>query len=451
MAKKSKEYWINRQAQREELAFNEGTKALKEYQDNLRQAQREIDDKIAKLAGRYSNATGLDKRETFKTLRGPEFRTWRKTVGGYVNELKKIGDPNSLEYKKLSLELETLAFRSRISRLDTLKADIKMELIRCGTKNKAGMASHLTSVYGNSYKSLVEDLGVKPRVDFNRVKKVLGYEWSGKNYSSRIWTNTDKLAETIKGEIVQGINQGINYKTMSRRIAKKFNTSISNAERLVRTETNYIHNQATLDGYKNAKVEKYQFSATLDERTSQTCADWDGEIRDVKDIAVGINYPPMHVRCRSTTIPVIDYEAFCKLREEDFVKEKIYRTNSFIPKVKKVIEKNYGELNAEEVVLFNERLNHIKERHPEVIEVVENNFNDIIENPDYILEDSKNKDSIWVVKNIKDKNINTVIKLSLKNKREHKKFLNSVITIHKIREKELRRVLKKHKILLTKD
>lgn len=121
----------------------------------------------------------------------------------------------------------------------------------------------------------------------------------------------------MKNEVLIGINQGINYRTISTRIADKFNTAYKNAERLVRTEVNYIHNQATTDGYKDAGVEKYQFLATLDSRTSQTCAGLNGEVFEVKNIAVGINYPPMHPRCRSTTIPIIDYSVLDKIKEDE--------------------------------------------------------------------------------------------------------------------------------------
>lgn len=112
--------------------------------------------------------------------------------------------------------------------------------------------------------------------------------------------------------------QGINLKTMGKRISDKIEGAKKNdVERLLRTEVNYTLNQATLDGYKDAKVEKYKFDATLDSRTSQICAELNGEVFEVNKSAVGVNYPPMHPRCRSTTTPIIDYEVLGKrLREE---------------------------------------------------------------------------------------------------------------------------------------
>ena len=40
-------------------------------------------------------------------------------------------------------------------------------------------------------------------------------------------------------------------------------------------------------------------------------------IFEIKKIAVGLNYPPMHPRCRSTTIPIIDYESLIKQGREE--------------------------------------------------------------------------------------------------------------------------------------
>lgn len=42
--------------------------------------------------------------------------------------------------------------------------------------------------------------------------------------------------------------------------------------------------------------------ATLDNRTSSICQEKDGEHYPVDDIQVGINYPPFHPNCRTTTI-----------------------------------------------------------------------------------------------------------------------------------------------------
>lgn len=360
-------YWIKRQEKREDLSFQKGSKEVKEYIKVLEKAKQGINDKIARLYAKYGQDSGLPRTEAMRVIKGDEYKEWRFKIEDYVKQLNSIQDKNSIEFKKLSLELETLAYRSRINRLVSLKADIDMELIKAGDKAVKSMTNALTSTYSDTYKTLVDDLKFKSHVDMDRVKKVLGYDWSGSNYSNRIWGNTETLAKTIKNEVLMGINQGINYKTMSTRIADKFNTAYKNAERLVRTEVNYIHNQATADSYKDAGVEKYQFIATLDHRTSETCAGLNGEVFELKNIAVGINYPPMHPRCRSTTIPIIDYVALQNIKEDD---EKALINNDKNDKIKTEEEyKTRTDLRENRILSSEETVEKIKFLADEYIKV----------------------------------------------------------------------------------
>lgn len=303
----NKEYWEKRQLAREELSFNKGSQVYEEYVKILKESKKEIDDKIAQLYGRYQGELkklGVDKIQASTLLRGSEYKQWRYDIEKYVKEIERLKKTNPVEFRKLSVELETLAYRSRISRLDSLKAGIDYELIQAGEKINNKVTDTLTEVYKDTYTSLTDDLDFKKGViSSSVVKKALENEWNGANYSSRIWSNTDNLAKAIKNELIIGLNKGINYRTMSQNIAKKFETSYKNAERLVRTETNHIQNQATLMGYMDAGVVKYQFLAVLDSRTSHTCSDLNGEVFKTEDATEGENYPPMHPHCRSTTVP----------------------------------------------------------------------------------------------------------------------------------------------------
>ncbi len=57
-------------------------------------------------------------------------------------------------------------------------------------------------------------------------------------------------------------------------------------------------------------LDRYKYLATLDLRTSQTCRLHDDKVYKYADRKVGINYPPLHPNCRSTTRSYIgeDYE-----------------------------------------------------------------------------------------------------------------------------------------------
>ena len=323
MKNKNKEYWEKRQLAREELSFNKGTEAYREYVKILSESKKEIENQIAKLYAKYQQEVtklGIDKIQANKLLRGTEYKEWRYDIGKYVEEIEKLKKSNPVEFRKMSVELETLAYRSRISRLDSLKAGVDYELIQAGEKIKDKVTDTLADVYEDTYTSFVEDLNFKKGViSSSTIKMALEQEWSGANYSSRIWSNIDNLAKAIKNEVIVGLNRGINYRTMSQNIAKKFDTSYKNAERLVRTETAHIQNQATLMGYKDSGVVKYEFLAVLDSRTSHTCASLNGEIFKTENAMEGENYPPMHPNCRSTTVPYEYSDVFSNEPEkEDF-------------------------------------------------------------------------------------------------------------------------------------
>ena len=456
---KSKEYWEKRQLAREELSFDKGTQAYEEYVKILKESNKEINNKIALLYARYQGELkklGIDKIQTNTLLRGTEYKQWRYDIEKYVKEIERLKKSNPVEFRKLSVELETLAYRSRISRLDSLKAGIDYELIQAGEKINNKVTDTLTEVYKDTYASLTEDLHFKKGVISSSViKKALENDWSGANYSSRIWSNTDNLAKAIKNEVVIGLNKGLNYRTMSQNIAKKFETSYKNAERLVRTETNHIQNQATLMGYTDAGVVKYQFLAVLDSRTSHTCSELNGEVFKTEDATEGENYPPMHPHCRSTTVPYeyadIESDTVNETSKEESQNDEsdgVFARSSLSEDVKNAIEKEFGKLNSGEVILRDERLEHIRERHPEIVDVLKNNYVETVNNPDYALKDYKNTDTALFLKKIEDYSINLVVKLSASN--SDKNMENSTITVYRVRKREVKRLQKKNKIIFDK-
>ena len=396
MKNKNKEYWEKRQLAREELSFNKGTEAYKEYVKILSESKKEIENKIAQLYAKYQQEVtklGIDKIQANKLLRGTEYKEWRHDIGKYVAEIEKLKKSNPVEFRKMSVELETLAYRSRISRLDSLKAGVDYELIQAGEKIKGKVTDTLADVYEDTYTSFVEDLNFKKGViSSSTIKMALEQEWSGDNYSSRIWSNIDNLAKAIKNEVIVGLNRGINYRTMSQNIAKKFDTSYKNAERLVRTETAHIQNQATLMGYKDSGVVKYEFLAVLDSRTSHTCASLNGEVFKTENAMEGENYPPMHPNCRSTTVPYEYSDVFSdEAEKEDFENnenEGIINNNGTVF-VEGGKYRNIGNINATEYK--DEPLELLRRYEQKIVKKSKENALVIAKNGDiYILKGDEN-------------------------------------------------------------
>ena len=241
--------------------------------------------------------------EAQRLLMGQEYRTWRMDIEDYVEEIQATGD------NELLRELNTLAMRSRITRLDKLYADTLVEIGKLSKDVRAAMDKFLPSAYKDFYYHDLYDIGQKrglihpvSRVDAGALENVIRTPWSGKNYSARIWKNGEKLAETIQRTVTAGMHRGCSADELARYVEQRMNVGYSQAIRLVRTELNYVENRAIVDGIKESGMKYYRFVATLDRRTSATCRDHDGHIYPVDDYSPGTNAPPLHPHCRSTIV-----------------------------------------------------------------------------------------------------------------------------------------------------
>ena len=156
---------------------------------------------------------------------------------------------------------------------------------------------------GFSFNALDEDL----------VERLIKTPWNGRNYSERIWNNTQKLSETLKDEVLQAVLTGKKEKDVTDELINRFNVSEFESKRLIRTETAHINNEMEALSYEEADIEKYRFVAVLDTRTSHICREHDYKVYKVSERQVGVNYPPLHPFCRSTTIAVFDGEDLTEL------------------------------------------------------------------------------------------------------------------------------------------
>lgn len=307
---KSKSYWEKRQRDREKKVYKTTIQAEKSLKIELIKAQEEILANINNLIGKYMSETGLSYSEAQKKLNSNEYKVWRKDIEGYLKELKQYENVNLEKYKKIKLELETLAVRSRISRLESLVIQTNQVINKQKFEEEKEVTNYVKSVYETTFKSFQEDIGLKGAntiLPLNQIERAIQYPWSGENFSERIWSNKDKLSRVLKTEITQSLIQGVNPQKLNKRIREQMGSGYKETQRLVRTELNYALNEATKIAYEEDEIEEYEFLAEIDNRTSAICKELNGQIFKVKDAVVGVNYPSMHPNCRSTTMPVIKF------------------------------------------------------------------------------------------------------------------------------------------------
>lgn len=109
------------------------------------------------------------------------------------------------------------------------------------------------------------------------------------------------------------------------------------------------------------------------------------------------------------------------------------------------------DIVTEEVIITDERIGHIKERHPNDYEKYCEYLKLIVEEPDYIVE-TKKPNTALILKEIKESNerqFKTVLRLTTST--DNLGFKNSIITFMKIDEKEWNRLLRNKLILYKKE
>ncbi len=304
MAKPSKEelYWQKRNEELEAKWFKKCQKELeKELAVYYAQALKHIEKDINDLYARFAADNEMDMVAAQRLLQGKEFQVWRMDMQEYLKEIEKTNS------KKLLLELNVLAMRSRITRLDKLKAETYVELSKLAEKFGKSMDKFLPSAYKDFYYRNLFEIGKKRgldsvpvKVDSEKLTDVLRTPWSGKNYSDRIWANQEKLAKVLNNEVISAMHRGSSIDKISQILVQKMNVGMSDARRLVRTELNYVSNRAALDSIKDSGMKYYRFIATLDRRTSTVCREHDGKTYSVEEGSPGTNMPPLHPHCRST-------------------------------------------------------------------------------------------------------------------------------------------------------
>lgn len=255
-------------------------------------------------------------------------------VGSYIKTINNESvDEKARE--KLELEYNTLAMKTRISRLEELTYRVNKNLDTLFLVTHRAVKELLEKSVTKSYNS-AHTLKRDPSLRDKKLYKILEQPWSGANYSANIWNNRDKLAGIAQNEITKGIYQGKSAKKISKKISERLDASMKDIERVVRTESKHARNEASAQAYIDMGYEWYMFSSHTEgkssERTCERCRKINEEKYRFDKRVVGENFPPLHPNCRCTIIPIVKDEMIENSRKEeyteivnDFENEKAFR------------------------------------------------------------------------------------------------------------------------------
>lgn len=309
----SKEYWFERLQGLHNALMDKGDKynikAARAYQKAVYNIQQEINE----FYQRFADNNGITYANAKKLLTSDERKALQMTLDEYIEKGREMGVDG-----RWMKELENASTVYRIDRLKAIQIQMQNEVEQLTAKLSDGAQKTFSDVYKDSYyKSLYEAqkaLGegkAFAKLDKNRIDKVLSEPWAadGSNFSERLWNeNRPELIHQLNTRFTQGIIRGEAPEAIIKAITKSMNASYNAVSRVVITESAYFAGRGRLDTYEQLGVERYQFLASLDERTCDTCGPLDRMDFAVTDEQIGINYPPIHPRCRCTTVPYFNDE-----------------------------------------------------------------------------------------------------------------------------------------------
>ena len=312
---KNQDYWTKRKANLIYEQMDKAEKQADKFDKVYKESKAYLDKQINKIFDKFQRDYGLSERDARHVL---------KNVKGQkdLNELRKVLEarPNDPNIQRLLADLDSPAYAYRMKRLERLSADLDLMRESIYHSEKKGSDSFYSDLMKDSYYRATFDLQQQTGLAYSfsdlpetEIKRLQGLKWTGEAYSDRIWSNTGALASSVKDELLVSLMTGRSVRDTSQAIAERFEVGQNKARRLVRTESAFFHNQMELLSYEDAEITKYKFVAVLDKRTSHICQEHDNKVYNTDEAVPGVNYPPLHPWCRSTTIAHDDDIDYSKL------------------------------------------------------------------------------------------------------------------------------------------
>jgi SPP1 gp7 family putative phage head morphogenesis protein len=305
---KSSDYWKKRS---EEVAIKQYRK-LDQYISSM-----QLEYEIAKLSiqkdielfyARFSQNNNVSLADAKKLLNSNGLKEFKMTLEEFRR--KSIDNVDDIWTKQLN----NVYYKTRVSRLEALQSQIQAKINAIVSSNLQGGKELLKNIYKDTYYRNIYEIhkglgiGVNfAKLDNNTIDTVMNESWHGGNYSSRIWSNKEKLVAELQVNLTQAFIRGDSIDKTISIVAERMNVARNRAITLVSTESAYITSKATFNSYsRSGVVKQYEILATLDLKTSEICRSLDGNIFNLSEKLIGVNAPPFHPRCRTTIMAYFD-------------------------------------------------------------------------------------------------------------------------------------------------
>lgn len=299
-------YWRKRAIELAEKQKREDDDLCLRFHREYERILHELDKEISIFYARYAANESVSMADARRLLRDAELEDFRMSLDEFRDKALAGG---------FDKELEEVYLRSRISRLQALQTQVELRMMELFGSQRDVLRDHLQDRYTDTYYRTVYAVSQQAdvastfaRIDPQTVEKILAAPWVGSEFSSRIWADKDKLTRELMQTLSRGFVRGDSLDRMTREFAQRMGVSESRAATLIHTESAHMAAEATEQGYRETGVSSYRFEAALDLKTCSVCGALDQREFPLAEHETGVNYPPLHPRCRCTTVPVTEFQ-----------------------------------------------------------------------------------------------------------------------------------------------
>ncbi|MCE5774990.1 minor capsid protein [Staphylococcus pseudintermedius] len=247
--------------------------------------------------GKLATAEGIDWREAKKIVDAFDVEMFQMQAKAYV-ENKDFSEKANQELKRFNTALY-------VNREKLLKHELGLIVAKAYAEQEKVVNHHLHDSVTRTLRHQAGILGADVHVKQSDVEAIVYSNFGKLNWSERLWNNQDELRKDVERMASHVMLRGRHPYEFVPEIRKKQKQTVANTKRLLITEAARVQTEAQKMHYLETLGDdaEYEFVAKRDEKTSKICRHYDKKVFKVKDMVPGVNAPPMHPHCRSTTVP----------------------------------------------------------------------------------------------------------------------------------------------------
>ena len=292
-------YWQRRQKELNKALEKDEARLKKRLSSFYDDEFSKLDKEIAAYYQKYGEENVIQYRHLMESLPNEDKRLLIEQMDEFAKK-----------YPQYAHVLPVRESIYRLNRLEGLQTSIRMHQLEIGAVNYEEVEKHLKKLGLRGANAAAEAMGFGKNFyneNSDIVKRFVNVPWAdGKNFSERIWGNTDKLANYLSTDIAQGFARGDSYEKLVKQLRERFGkVNRSDAYRLIYTEGTYVMAEASIQPFVGT-FEKYTLSTVGDKKVCSVCKRLEGEAFDIADRQPGVNFPPLHSYCRCTFEIVVD-------------------------------------------------------------------------------------------------------------------------------------------------